>query len=77
MDIYFEGGLIYLAVTVVFGLFAGWLAKSKGYPWGLGFVVGFMLGPFGLIVIAPFVVDFKWAKRSGGWELVLNAAAIN
>ena len=28
MDIYFEGGLIYLAVTVVFGLFAGWLAKS-------------------------------------------------
>ncbi len=42
----FEGGLIYLAVTVVCALLAEWWTRRKGYPRNLGFVIGFLLGPF-------------------------------
>ena len=62
-----EGGLFYLAVSIVCAFLAEWWARTKGYSTGIGFIFGFLLGPLGMAVAAPIVADFSWV-RPGKWK---------
>ena len=52
-------GWLSLVLGLVFGAITAWLAPRRGYSPVLGGIVGFFLGPIGLLVVWPFVPDIR------------------
>ena len=46
--------LVWLLIWIVCGMAAGALMSKKGRSWNAGFVLGFLLGPIGVVIALVF-----------------------
>ena len=70
--------MLYIVVAVIFGVVAGMVAQAKGRsPFGW-FLVGFLIGPFSLVVLAlpPRPREGAFSECPACFEVVKSQAVI-